>query len=265
MPFRDHRLVRADWYDFPHWYDILHTPGTAGEVDGLERIERRFCRVRERRLWLEPACGTGRYLRVAAGRGIRVVGFDRNARMMDYARATCARRGLPARFFIADMTRFRPPARASFAFCPINTIRHLLTDRAMLAHLACMRRALAPGGVYAVGLEACRYGRDRPTRDEWVALRGRTHVRQVVRYHPPRRQNRLEHVCSTLVVTGPMGVRRIVSEYDLRAYSARQWFALLRRARWSVLGVCHADGRDAPLGPGGRIPGGYAVYVLSPE
>jgi SAM-dependent methyltransferase len=256
--------MRADWYEYPGWYDILHTPGTANEVDGLARIEGRFARASRRRLWLEPACGTGRLLRVAAGRGIAVAGFDRGERMIDYARASFASRGLKGRLFVADMTRFTLPRRATFAFCPINTIRHLESDRAMLDHFACMRRALAPQGVYVVGTETCRYGVDFPTEDVWTGRRGHARIRQVVQYLPPSRRDRVERVVSHLVITTPKGEQHLSSAYDLRAYSRSEWDALLCRAGWRVLGVCDAEGRDALRGPRGGVIGGYGLYVLAP-
>lgn len=256
--------MTGDWYDYPAWYDILHAAGTAREVTGLERIETRFRTARGRRAWLEPACGSGRYLRTAAGRGIRVMGFDRSESMIGYARMMMKRRGEGARFFVADLTDFAPPARATFAFCPINTIRHLPSDRAMLAHFACMRRALAPGGVYVVGIETCRYGLEFPSEDIWQGRRGRVHVQQAVQYLPPRRGERIERVISHLTITTPTGTRHLDSRYDLRAYSEGEWSRLLGKARWRVLGVCDADGLDALRGPRGRIVGGYGLYVLAP-
>lgn len=171
-------------YADPSIYDILHTPGAAAEVTGLERMERRFLTDRGVRpgAWLEPACGTGRYLRVAARRGRRVVGFDQSDAMIDYARARIARLGLARRatLFTADMETFdaSPPFKAiapvaspgrptekpssqrpsnpakhraearchcpriTFAFNLINTFRHLETDTAALAHLRALRRVL---------------------------------------------------------------------------------------------------------------------------
>src|SRR5512140_1066353 len=85
-------------YADPLVYDILATPGTARELNVLQRIASRWVEGanagREPRRWLEPACGTGRYLRLAAARGLRVTGFDASPAMVGYARATLARRGL---------------------------------------------------------------------------------------------------------------------------------------------------------------------------
>lgn len=255
--------MTGDWYDYPAWYDILHAAGTAREVTGLERIEARYCTARGR-LWLEPACGSGRYLRTAAGRGIRVIGFDRSEGMIDYARTMMKRRSERARFFVADLADFASPARATFAFCPINTIRHLPSDRAMLAHFACVRRALASGGVYALGIETCRYGLEFPSEDIWEGRRGRVHVQQAVQYLPPGRGERIERVISHLTIRTPTVARHLDSRYDLRAYSDAELFRLLAKARWRVLGVCDADGHDALRGPRGRIVGGYGLYVLAP-
>lgn len=256
--------MRADWYDFPGWYDILHSAGTAREVDGLSRIEKRFSKAKGQSVWLEPACGTGRYLRVAAGRGIGVIGFDRSAKMIDYARASLKSRGLRGEVFVGDMTGFTTRRRATLAFCTINTIRHLRSDAEMLAHFACVRRALAPGGVYAVGTETCRYGVDFPSEDIWEGRRGVVHVKQAVQYLPPKRGERIERVISHLVITTPRGVEHLDSTYDLRAYSAAEWASLLNRAGWRVVAICDGDGRDALRGPRGTVVGGYGVYVLAP-
>ena len=74
-------LGDRDWYRLPAWYDILHAAGTAEEVDGLEAIASRWVRPASRgpMRWLEPACGTGRYLRVIAGRGGEAMVDGRNA------------------------------------------------------------------------------------------------------------------------------------------------------------------------------------------
>jgi SAM-dependent methyltransferase len=255
-----------DWYEHPSVYDILHAAGTAEEVTGLERIERRFSRsVRGgRRRWLEPACGSGRYLRVAAGRGVRVMGFDRERRMVEYAREGFRRRGLRGDHWVADLERFRAPVRATFAFCPINTLRHLGSDGAVLAHLGCMRRALAPGAVYAVGLETCRYGVDFPSEDVWEGSRGRVHVHQLISYRPATRRVRAERVHSILTITTPGGSRELITRYTLRSYSFGEWRGLVRRAGWRILGMCDARGADALVGPSGEPVGGYALYVLGP-
>jgi len=200
-------------YADPAIYDILYAPDTWREVDALERIERRYAREAGRslsrdRFWFEPACGSGRYLRCAARRGRRTAGFDLDQRMLDYAAA----RKLPAnarppRLFRADMADCLDAARAAgirpgsvdFGFNPVNSIRHLASDRAVLAHLDQTAELLKPGGLYVVGLSLTDYANLLPEEDLWTAARGQCRVTQLVNYLPPEpgtKQARTERVLS---------------------------------------------------------------------
>lgn len=260
-------------------YDILHTPDTAEEVDGLERTAARFVRRSRRRpVWIEPACGTGRYLRVAIRRGIDVIGFDASPGMIEYARrrlggalgrkgGSTRKPGGRARLFVADMTTFAARlgrARADFAFNPINSIRHLPSDRAVLDHFAQVARVLRPGGAYAVGITLTTYGMEFPSEDLWEGRRGNCRVRQVIQYIPPigtaaeRRREEVAH--SHLIVTRGREGGRVDhrdSRYVLRTYSRRQWHALIARSALRLLAVVDDAGRDTA-----ETPSGYAVYVL---
>lgn len=103
-------------YSQPEAYDIINSPGTAGEVDGLERMAARFVigkmgkagkvgkteRVATRGLaWLEPCSGSGRYLRLIGkrmkgmgGKRGSVVGVDFDPGMVAYAEAQGEKLGL---------------------------------------------------------------------------------------------------------------------------------------------------------------------------
>ncbi|MEM7623060.1 MAG: class I SAM-dependent methyltransferase, partial [Planctomycetota bacterium] len=141
--------IEAGFYDDPVVYDILHTPGTAREVDGLTRIARRFVSAPSGAAlrWLEPACGTGRYLRVAAKRGAQAIGFDESAAMVAYASERAPRN---MHVYTAGMETFVgagcEAGSIGFAFNLINTFRHLMDDAAAAAHLREMRAALCDGG-----------------------------------------------------------------------------------------------------------------------
>ncbi len=246
------------FYEDPRVYDILHASGTADEVDGLERIARLFAPGAGAGIWLEPACGTGRYLRVAARRGRRVLGFDRSPAMVAYARERVGA-GRGNRIIVADMGRFAAKLpRADFAFCLINTIRHLESDAAMVRHLREMARALRPGGVYAVGLGTTGYGIEPASEDVWEGRRGGCHVKQIVEYLPPRRRvERFEQVYSHLVITRGTCEEHRDHAYRLRCYDARQWRDVVTRAGMEIIAV--TDDRGNAHDPGGF---GYAVYIL---
>lgn len=269
------------FYTLPEVYDILHAAGTAAEVTGLERIARAHVTSRPlaEQTWLEPACGSGRYLRVAAARGRRVVGFDLSSVMVEYAQrsitARLAKRKPPARATarpivrVADMASFASsmsdvlrPASVDFAFNLINTVRHLPSDRAMLDHFDQVAKVLRPGGVYALGLSLSSYGAEIATEDIWIGRRGRCEVRQVVQYLPATgtgRGGRAERVISHLTVTRGKRCDEIDFAYDLRSYDLAQWRALVRRSALKMVGAVREDGSPMEVSEPG-----YAIFLLAP-
>jgi len=255
-------------YADPMVYDILYTPGTAGEVSAFEKIENEFAdrRLKKNRLWFEPACGTGRYLRVAQGRGRRIAGFDLDEGQLAYARGRL--KGPPGSLFAADMTSFAnaaeraglKPGSIEFAFIPVNTIRHLESDRAMLRHFAQMADLLKSGGIYLVGLSLTDYGNLLPEEDLWQTARGRCQVSQLVNYLPPEpgtKTRRIETVISHLTVKRPGGIQHHDDTYGLRTYDVKQWRALIKRSR-----LDHAGSFDAFAEPVEERGLNYQLEVL---
>ena len=265
--------ARAGLYDDPMLYDVLHAPGTAEEVAGLEKIERKFvdpALTARARVWLEPACGSGRYLREANRRGIDTIGFDLSEGMIGYAREHTLRPGPgvgDASYFVGDMTDFARRVgrdRVSFAFNLINTIRHLPGDAAMLAHFEQIAEVLAPGAVYVVGLSMTAYGCESPSEDVWVGARGRLRITQLVQFIPPRWQGnprtRSEQVVSHLAIERPSAVEHRDSTYHLRTYSMEQWEILVSESRLRLVASIDEEGDASPA-----ADGGYAVFVLAPR
>jgi SAM-dependent methyltransferase len=154
-----------------------------------------------------------------AARGWRVTGFDLNANMLWHARQRLARRGLRARLFQADLTAFAVRGRFDVAHCLVSTFKYLLDERAARAHLRLVARALAPGGVYVLGLHLADYARDEDERELWVERRGRTTVRCDTRVGLPDRRARLEPVLTRLTAVTPRGVRRYETRWQFRTYS----------------------------------------------
>ncbi len=244
-------------------YDILHGPGTAEDVDVLESLVGRHAPGAPG-VWLEPACGSGRYLRLAAKRGRSVIGFDLESGMIDYARARAERAGVADRsvYFVGDMRSFGGAIEhdsVGLAFNLINTVRHLETDEDVLAHLGQVSRVLAPDGVYVVGISLTVYGLEPPSEDVWEGARGRCRVTQVIQYLPPTGTDgdRMEQVYSHLTIERPSGEEHRPSHYGLRAYDLDQWRSLLDRSSLRVVGV--ADGAGEACEP--TAPG-YSLWVL---
>ncbi len=261
--------THADFYSLPRLYDILHAPGTAGDVRLLRRLRRLYAPAHEGAdVWLEPACGTARYLRHAARLGVRCVGFDIEPRMIAYAKRAQRAQAARARLFVARMEDFaqgrRIPA-VTLAFNLINTIRHLADDRAMDRHLRSVAGVLRPGGVYVVGLSLCAYGLESITEDVWKGSREGTRVSQVVQYLPPAGSRgeaaRAERVISHLTVRSGRGATaretHIDSTYVLRGYNLAQWREVVARAGLEIAAV--TDG--AGVAQRAREPG-YYLFVL---
>lgn len=270
----DSDQVGGGFYDEPALYDMVYWPGTPDEVTGLERLAKRTLGARWTGPWLEPACGTGRCVRVVARRGrvASIAGFDLAARMLTFARTKIDALPKAARervtLFGGDMTDFAGAYRALglapavFAFNLHNTIRHLDSDRAMLAHLRQMSACMDKGGVYAVGMGLARYGIDGVTEDVWSGSKGATRVTQVCQYLPPfaarGKAGRTERVISHITVSREGEPdRHHDASYPLRAYSYEQWSALVRESPFELEGLADSEGRE--MGP---VQHAYAVFVL---
>jgi SAM-dependent methyltransferase len=184
-----------------------------------------------------------------------VAGFDREPTMLRYA----AGRLPAARLFEADLVDFGSaarkaglkPASLDFAFITVNSLRHLGTDRAMLAHFNQMAALLRPGAVYVVGLSLTDYQWLWPEEDLWTAARGRCRVSQLINYLPPEPgtpRRRAERAISHLIVERPGATEHLDDAYDLRCYDQRQWRALLRKAPLEHAGSFDARGRPLPAG-----------------
>jgi SAM-dependent methyltransferase len=247
-----HSSEQPSFYDEPLFYDVLYSPGTSQELDLLESLDRRFSRSRTprgRRTWIEPACGSGRYLRELCRRGRRCIGFDLHRGMLDYAGAGLGEGARHCRLLRADLRDFADRVgcrKADFAFIPVNTIRHLMTGPAVARHLREMAKVLRPGGLYVVGISLSCYGEEDIVEDSWRGRRGALRVHQFISYIPPQPRDRREQVISHLRIERPAGTTYRDSTYWLRSYDERQWAALVRRSPFERVASVDDDG--APVG-----------------
>ena len=128
------RILVANWYDYPQYYDIAFQGHTRREADFIEAACRKYCPFDARR-FLEPACGAGRLITELAARGYEVAGFDLSRPALSYLRRRLARQQLHAETFEAEMSDFRFSRPVDAAYCTVNTFRHLLTEQAARGNL----------------------------------------------------------------------------------------------------------------------------------
>jgi SAM-dependent methyltransferase len=220
------RILRANCYDYPQYYDIAFQAYTQREADFIEAACRKYCPFDVRRL-LEPACGTGRLITALAARGYQVTGFDLSQAALSYVRRQLTRRALHAETFEAEMSDFRLGQPVDAAYCTISTFRHLLTEEAARGHLECIANSLREGGIYVLGVHLLPLGVDKEDPECWTERRGQTNVTvtlRVLRVDSGRQIEDLE-VCM-LVRRGSKEVC-LRHEFQFRTYTARQFQRLL--------------------------------------
>lgn len=223
---RRSRILVANWYDYPEYYDIAFQARTAREADLIEAVCRRYCPFVARDL-LEPACGTGRLVTALAARGYRVTAFDLSPPALSYLRRQLVRRRLCAETFAADMSDFCLRRPADAAYCLINTFRLLLTEEAAHDHLECIVKNLRPGGIYVLGMDVLPLPVQRPSAERWTRRRRKTNVTVTYRVLITDLRQRIQNVRLCILVRHGLKELRLRHEFQLRTYTPEQFRRLL--------------------------------------
>lgn len=234
----------SDWYRHPRYYEAIFGADTEQELDFLEQINGWFGTGGP--IWLEPACGAGRLVEAAVGRGYTVVGCDVSEVMLEHARARLGGAGPGmAHLARARMETFCPPeweGRVDLAFCLVSTFRYLSSEESALAHLRAVRRLLRPKGVYALGFHLTDYARRRPEHERWVAQLGPERIVCNTREWPPDRRRRRARMRNRLRISGPRGTEVIETDWHFRTWSEEQALRLFARARFELRATYGFDG-----------------------
>jgi SAM-dependent methyltransferase len=101
--------------------------------------------VREGTRVLDVGCGVGRWSRLLAGRGARVLGVDLSPTMIEQARRRADAVGVRCRFAVADLSRLDMEERFDLVL-GVTVLQHILDPGACRAALSAMASHLAPGG-----------------------------------------------------------------------------------------------------------------------
>ena len=172
---------------------------------------------------VELGVGTGRIAVPIAAEGIRVIGVDSSAGMLEVAREQAESAG------VTDLVELRlgdlraPPVteRVELAICPFRSYLHLRTDEARLGALRAAHDLLVPGGRLVFDVFA-------PGADDIAETDGRWLEREPEIFE--RADWDTETRTLTLSVRGPSGEATLA----LAWLSADEWRALLARAGFEV-------------------------------
>ena len=142
-----------DFYDeIASEYDAI--TGAAGRAARAEAFLRELVSRFHVESALDAACGTGLYAIALAKMGVKTLGADISAAMIDQARQNAAQAGVQVDWLCEPMQKLSYKVRERFdaVLCMGNSIPHLLTDADLRAALSGFVELLRPGGVVVVQL-----------------------------------------------------------------------------------------------------------------
>ena len=95
---------------------------------------------------VELACGTGRISVPIAKAGVRVIGVDASAAMLQVAREYAAAHGVELDLRLGDLREPPVPERVPLVLIPFRSLLHMTTEPERLRALRAARELLVPGG-----------------------------------------------------------------------------------------------------------------------
>ncbi len=181
-------------YNLPLYYDIAFTWDLNPELDFFERLFKKHVPFDVHRI-LEPACGTGRFLRAFPARGYAITGYDSSTSMLAFARKGIAAAGVVgmAEAVRGEMTGVKYDREFGMALNSINSLGYLLTDEEIISHFRLTGEALRPGGIYVVHIACALDCEPDPAGDTWTVERDGVSVTTTWGVVREERDARLSH------------------------------------------------------------------------
>jgi len=232
----------AALYDAAFDWDV---EGEVGSITGLSGVSNGCV--------LEPMCGSGRLLRGFRAAGFETVGVDASAEMLALAEAHYERHGYAGTWIQSDVTDFDLDEACDIAVCPINSLAHLQTEAAMLAHLNTLSRNLYEGASYWIQLDLkdpVAVGASEEWEFEYL---GETLISQwaCTGYHDGTET----HVSRFVFPDG----RVIEDDYEMKVWNYDSWSHLLNQAPFE-LSAAYEGGTFKPLSIGESLNGARVFW-----
>lgn len=233
-------------YDEPQLYEAACAyRDIPGEVSALLRWAGKHG-DRDPRAVLELAAGPAEHARELARRGLDATTLDLSPAMCARAAELAAADGIALTVVRADMRDFSIGRQFDLAVTMLNSLCHLLTLDDLLAHLACLARHVAPGGLYILELAhpADFFAAQRRTSSEWssevdggtVSVRWGGGSDEI----DPITQVTREHVRVTYRKRGG-GVREVTDVVPNRFWTATELTAAIRLAGGFAVVASYGD------------------------
>lgn len=224
-------------YDYPKYYDLIFGSDCQAEMDFLIEGFHAFADRQVKHLF-EPACGTGRLMIRFAKLGYEVSGLDLNPKAIDFCNQRLARNDFPETAFVGDMCQFQLKSPCDAAFNTINSFRHLESHKQAHNHLAAMADAIAPGGLYFLGLHLSPMAGAMVEEESWTASRGSLTVKTDMWLVKRDLTKRYETYKMKYEVTTPSRHEVLEDQFNFRTYTVDEILELIQsEPRWEIAEV----------------------------
>jgi SAM-dependent methyltransferase len=156
--------AHATWDRVAPYYDDW-IPPDAGDVEFYVEAARRCDGP-----VVELGPGTGRVTLPLARAGVRVIGVDWSAQMLEICRRRAAEEGVAEELDLRVGDFRRPPVqeRVGLVICPFRSFMHLPSDADRREALRAVHRMLQPRGQFIFDVFAPPADEDDPERSQWV-------------------------------------------------------------------------------------------------
>ena len=251
-------------YNLPKYYGVAFSWDISSEIEFFREVFKRHVPFCVKNI-LEPACGTGRFLINLPKHGYNITGYDKNPKMVAYARKRIADLGLQDRAIVVrnDMKSAEFDAKFDAAVNSINSIGYLLSDNDIISHFHHTGNSLRRGGVYIVHL-ACAWNKLETDEDEgWTIEKDGIRVKTIWIIKKEDKQKKLSYQICKMEIDDHGQHFSLEDHHTLRLWFFDDLKELIRKSEKLKLAAIY-DEKHRQISLNTKISGelGNLYYVL---